>query len=391
MEHEHAKQYRVLVADDEEKIRFGISLSLKMKGYAVECVSDGQTALRRILETQGTGDAFDLIICDIQMPGMNGEEVLSRIKQIGLEIPVLAITGYGEKDLVVRLMRQGCRDFLDKPFAPEQLQTAVEKALRENTLCLQEKCRTERLARIGQNVRETMHDLNNLLGSALGHAELALDNYRGDDRGSNYIRKVMTSTTLAARVCRSLLLHEDPAHDQEPDKVLTDMRTTVEHAGAALHGIAPEGIDVSIDAGGSPLWVKMDSFLIQRAIINLGINALDAMPGGGMLHISLSKRRATRQGASEAAQCATVCISDTGQGIAEDTLEKIFIDGYTTKKYGSGMGLPIVTSIVEQHGGWVSVESTPGRGTRFTLDIPFVQSPAKRTGALCTSAEHANP
>lgn len=123
---------RILVAEDEANLRMGIALSLKTDGYDVTEAADGAEALEAVVRMKSAGMPFDLLVCDIQMPIMDGEELLVKLKEIRALPPTLAITGYGEKELIVRLMRAGCRGYVDKPFDPDTLCAQVAAMLADS-------------------------------------------------------------------------------------------------------------------------------------------------------------------------------------------------------------------------------------------------------------------
>jgi len=109
--------------------------------------------------------------------------------------------------------------------------------------------------------------------------------------------------------------------------------------------------------------IEADPDLLHRAVQNLVLNALDAMPAGGTLTI----RTAQRDGP---ARCALLEVSDTGTGLTKEECERLFTPYYTTKQHGTGLGLAIVQSVVSDHGGKISVESDPGRGSTFRIELP---------------------
>ncbi|PYV21168.1 MAG: hypothetical protein DMG27_21330, partial [Acidobacteria bacterium] len=109
--------------------------------------------------------------------------------------------------------------------------------------------------------------------------------------------------------------------------------------------------------------IEADPDLLHRAVQNLVLNALDAMPTGGTLTI----RTAQRDGP---ARCALLEVSDTGTGLTKEECERLFTPYYTTKQHGTGLGLAIVQSVVSDHGGKISVESDPGRGSTFRIELP---------------------
>lgn len=120
---------RILIAEDEPSALRTMRLMLLAEGYEVEASSDGIEAFEKISVAHRDGAPYDLLITDIQMPGMTGDELVERIKAENIPCRFLAISGFGEKHLVVKLMRKGCHDFLDKPFSDDDLAQSVDRVL----------------------------------------------------------------------------------------------------------------------------------------------------------------------------------------------------------------------------------------------------------------------
>lgn len=122
----------VLIAEDEKYARHTLGLALRMAGYQVTMAEDGQEALDKLLEL-ATGPApVDVLITDIQMPRLDGLALMDRLRERGIAIPVVGITGFGDKELVVDLLRRGCREYLDKPFTPQDILSMVDKVMRQD-------------------------------------------------------------------------------------------------------------------------------------------------------------------------------------------------------------------------------------------------------------------
>lgn len=121
----------VLIAEDENHTRLGLSLILRKSGYRVSLAEDGEEALALLRRTQNEDSPVDILLTDVQMPGLTGLELLEAMREEGLSLPTAAITGYGDKDMVVSLMRRGCTEYLDKPFSPEDVRKCMENLLQQ--------------------------------------------------------------------------------------------------------------------------------------------------------------------------------------------------------------------------------------------------------------------
>ncbi len=360
----------ILVAEDEAKLTSSLQFILKAAGYTVTMVPNGRKALAVVQNSLLDRSAIDLLVTDIAMPEMNGEELVAVLRKQSLQIPVLVMTGYGDKELVVRLMRLGCRDFIDKPFAPEELEERVKKILVATGQESAERKRQAQLALIGEKSRSLLHDLNNFLGGTLGYADMAMDEMERTHPAYPKIAKLFSTANLAAEVCKKLL-------NIKPDapaaiKTKTEIRSITSKIAAVMSSMAPDSIEIKTCLPDQPLWLHADAERIQQALLNLGINAVDAMGMRGTLTFTAGSEEGEPCGFGQAHRCVRISVSDTGAGIAEEHLDKLFTDEFTTKPHGNGIGLPTVKKIVEEHGGRIEVQSRRGEGTRFTMIFPDV-------------------
>ncbi len=171
----------IILADDEGPLRRSIKLILRQSGYKVTALADGQMALKTILDLQHTTEAADLLITDLQMGGLNGIDLIDSVRKNNVQLPILVLTGYGNKDTVVQLLRKGCSEYLDKPLDPNDLLRRVEKILqqhqqRENEIrqvAIQEEKNRESLNSDLESYRQTFRHLADQVASqAVNYQEL---------------------------------------------------------------------------------------------------------------------------------------------------------------------------------------------------------------------------
>ncbi|MEF2143890.1 MAG: SpoIIE family protein phosphatase [Desulfovibrionaceae bacterium] len=162
-------QEHILIAEDDAGLRLSLSFVLKNKGYRITQVADGKEALDRLTLLRAQGDEVDLLITDIQMPVMNGMDLIRRLDEAGSELPVVVITGHGDKEMLIELLRLGCDDFLSKPFEPDEVQEKVAQVLEKKRIVVQARNQEEQHLRqanlrLGREVQAYRRDLKDLRG-----------------------------------------------------------------------------------------------------------------------------------------------------------------------------------------------------------------------------------
>ena len=125
---------RILIADDEAALLKTMAFTLKRKGYETVTFENGRNAYNAIIETFKRGELFDLIITDIQMPGLSGLELIKKTREEGINTPILGITGFGNKQMVIDLMQAGCSDYLDKPFSMNEYIDRISAILEQKLI-----------------------------------------------------------------------------------------------------------------------------------------------------------------------------------------------------------------------------------------------------------------
>ncbi len=120
---------RILIADDDAALLHTMAFTLKRKSIDVDTAEDGKSAYKKIIDRYQNNKFYDLIITDMRMPGLSGIELISKVREAGINTPVLAITGFGNMNMEVDLMRAGCKDYLDKPFSVNEFIDCISKIL----------------------------------------------------------------------------------------------------------------------------------------------------------------------------------------------------------------------------------------------------------------------
>lgn len=225
--------------------------------------------------------------------------------------------------------------------------------------------RSARLAAVGELAAGVAHELNNPLTTVTGFVELVLDELPADSPHRQDLELVLKESQRARGVVRRLLDFSRPAENQ---RVSTDLNELVQDSLALIHHLARTGgVEIRLELAEKLPWISVDPAQIKQVLLNLGHNAIQAMPHGGVMRVKTGTvNRDGREG-------LFVSVSDTGEGISPENLERIFEPFFTTRAAGSGTGLGLSVSygIITEHAGSIDVDSQLGKGSRFTIFLPL--------------------
>jgi two-component system, cell cycle sensor histidine kinase and response regulator CckA len=372
----------VVVVEDSEHDSALLLVELRRRGFV--------PTARRVdtahgLEAALAEGGWDLVLSDHHLPGFSGLDALQIVKRLAPDLPFIMVSGTIGEEYAVEAMRAGASDFIIKDRL-NRLAPAVERELREaeqrreqwrTTQALassQEQLRqAQKLEAIGRLAGGVAHDFNNLLTAVLGYAELVLESLPPDDARRPDIEEIRRAGEKAVGLTRQLLAF---SRRQVLDPRVLDLNDVVRDVERLLRRVIGEDIGLEVRLG-DDLWpVKADRTQIEQILMNLAVNARDAMPDGGRLTIETSNVEIhtaddpTRPG--RPGRYVALSMRDTGHGIPEDVLPKIFEPFFTTKEAGkgTGLGLSMVYGIVQQSDGFVFAQSTPGQGAAFTAYLP---------------------
>jgi len=239
---------------------------------------------------------------------------------------------------------------------------------------------SQKMDAIGQLAAGVAHDFNNLLTIIHGHASLQMSRCNHDEQTLHSLTQVKLAADRAATLTRQLLAFSRKQVMQFRPLCLN---SAIEHSQAMLRRLLGETIRLECTFERDLPPVLADSNSIGQVMMNLAVNARDAMPEGGRLHISTRRVLVTPSEASLRSEArvgehAVLTVADTGYGMDTTILSRIFEPFFTTKPpgKGTGLGLSTVYGIVKQHNGWMDVESAPGLGTRFHIYFAVTDEPA---------------
>ncbi|GAB4175676.1 MAG: hypothetical protein OHK0024_12690 [Thalassobaculales bacterium] len=240
----------------------------------------------------------------------------------------------------------------------------------------------QKMQAVGQLAGGVAHDFNNLLTAMIGFCDLLLQRHRAGDESFADVMQIKQNASRAANLVRQLLAF---SRRQQLAPRVIDVTEVLQELSHLLRRVIGENIHLELEHGRDLKPVRVDPGQLDQVIINLAVNARDAMPEGGRLSLhtaNVVRQTAERRGDEivPAGQYVRIELADTGSGIPPDVLPRIFEPFFTTKPVGkgTGLGLSTVFGIVKQTGGFIAVDSTPGRGTRFTIDLPIHQGDGER-------------
>ena len=329
---------------------------------------------------------LDLILPDYAMPQFSGLRALELLKKrADLDIPYIIVSGTIGEETAVAAMQQGAADYLLKDRIT-RLGPAVRRALRE----IEERRERRRLEAqlieaqkmevIGQLAGGVAHDFNNILAVIMGYSDLISQDMALNHTLQKYAEEIRHAAKRAAGLTQQLLIF---SRKQTVQVTALDLNEEVAGMDSMLRRLIDDNIEMTIVLGQRLGPIKADSGYLWQVLMNLVVNARDAMPNGGQLTIvtsavTLDETYAQAHPGTVAGEHVLLSISDTGTGMTDEVKSHLFEALFTTKPAGKGTGLGLLTcqTIVRQCGGHIEVSSEPDQGTTFKIYFPRAKEPA---------------
>jgi signal transduction histidine kinase len=409
----------VLVVDDDEAGRYAKVRLVRGAGYKTLEAASGGAALEAVATQRP-----EIVLLDVKLPDISGIEVCRRIKAAFDSVIVLqtsaAFTDGGAR---AEGLDSGADAYLSEPLEANELLATLrammrlrdaEQGLRQLNLTLEQRVRerTQQLADANQHLVEEMqrrekaemalrqsqkmealgqltggvaHDFNNLLTVIRGNLEMMEASRRNPDKLARHINAAQQAVGRGERLTSQLLAFSRH-HTVSAERV--DLGAVLREFGPMLRHAIGERIELTLDVGIAVCPVRVDTAQFEAAILNLAVNARDAMPDGGRLGIGVETVAVGEGGGlshpeAPPGEYCRVTIEDTGVGMSREVAERAFEPFFTTKDIGKGTGLGLaqVYGFVKQSRGYVSVETAPSRGTTIALLLPRAPGQARPAAA----------
>ncbi len=350
---------------------------LRDGGYDPTCrtVTDCDGLREAIAET------WDIAIADFQGP-CGALEALAAIQQAGIDLPLIVVTGKVKDVDVLAVLKAGAADHVTRGNLM-RLNAAVERELRSarmrrERLVLEEQFQqAQKMEAVGRLAGGVAHDFNNLLTVITGYSDLLLGGRDLVDHQRSALEQIRRSAERGGGLTAQLLSF---SRRQPLETRIVRMNELVVHIEKMLRRLIGEDIELVVLAAAGMDAVEADPGRLEQVIMNLAVNARDAMPNGGKLTVetaavTLNESFSARQLGLSPGRYVSLTISDTGVGMDEETLRHLFEPFFTTKKArGTGLGLATAYGIIRQSGGAIHFESQLGKGTNAAVYLPLVQN-----------------
>jgi len=412
----------IMIVEDEGIVAHDIRNRLTKMGYDVVAIADsGELALKLVVEVRP-----DLVLMDIILKGeLDGTQTARQLHD-DHHVPVIYLTAHADYATVQRAKESEPFGYVVKPFQEQDLKTSIEMALvkhqsemrlRQSTLTLRESNdlleqrvaeRTanleEAIALLKQEINErkhaqktleerdlqlrqaqkmeaigrlaggVTHDFNNQLAIIRGYLDMAVEQLGEHPPITRYLNQIGGAVDRATGLTKQLLLFTS---HQPVDLKVINLNHQINDFKEMLRRLLREDIDLEVDLS-EALWpVRADAVNMDQVVTNLVVNARDAMPRGGKLTIQtrnvvLSAEQVPDHAVFHSGEYVHLMVRDTGEGMKPETLSKIFEPFFTTKARGdgTGLGLSVVYGILQSHGGWISADSMPKKGSCFHVYLP---------------------
>ena len=316
---------------------------------------------------------FDVILLDLSLPDSSGLHTFERMHAQAPMIPTIVLTGIDVETLGTEAVQKGAQDYLvkgqvDTPLLVRSVRYAIERKLLENQLL-----QSNRLESVGELAGGVAHEFNNLLTGIIGYTQLGISGLSPGDPARADLQVVLGSAERAGKLAAQLLAF---SRQQASEPEVFDLNQLILNAGKLLQSVFDKAVEFVILLSPDLDLISADTNQIDQVLMNLIVNARDAMPMGGKLVIETTNLNVDQTQADQwhcsPGKYVSLTVEDNGIGMTEEVKRKAFDPFFTTKETGkgTGLGLSICYGIIKQNGGHIEVDSEIGNGTTFKIFLP---------------------
>jgi signal transduction histidine kinase len=367
---------RVLVVEDNADDAELMLRELRRGGFEVTSQRvDTRDAMAQALDMQ----AWDIVLADYTMPSFNARAALALVQEKGMDVPFIIISGSIGEEIAVDAMKAGAHDYLMKgnlarlvPVIEREIREAASR--RERRSLEAQLQQAQKMELIGQLAGGIAHDFNNVLTVIQGNIELIEDAIAPSGPTKECLEDAAKATKNGAGLARQLLAF---AREQVIEPEIVDLNELIQDTVKLLRRVIGENVKCVTLAQPDLRPVRVDPGQMTQVLVNLALNARDAMPSGGELtietqNLQMNEEQARQRIDVRPGEYVLLSVRDSGTGMNEKVLARIFEPYFTTKEPGKGTGFGLATcyGIIKQSGGSIWAESRPGQGTKFQILLP---------------------
>ena len=325
---------------------------------------------------------YDIVFTDYQLKWTTGLELLKTLRQRSPDLPVIMVTDTGSEEIATEAMKNGLNDYLLKTHLT-RLPIAVEECLQKVRMRQERRSleaqlqKAQKMESLGLLVSGVAHDFNNTLGAITGYAQRGMQALAREHPLYEVLQHIQERSAQGARMTNQLLAF---ARGTPLDPALLSLDELLDLLCDFLQRLLGPMIELKIESDGVPHMLYADRTQIEQILVNLAMNARDAMPDGGTVTVAVSGvviEETTHSLQTDLLPGSYVLLkfTDTGMGMDEQVQARLFEPFFTTKDIGrgTGLGLAVVYGIVKQHHGFIQLQSSPKQGTSFSLYFPLAR------------------
>ena len=332
-----------------------------------------------ILERGGV----DIVLSDYSLPAFDGLSAIKIVRARWPNLPIIMVSGTLGEELAIDSLKNGATDYVLKERLA-RLVPALRRAMREVEARVERQrlnaqlIEAQKMEVVGQLAGGVAHDFNNILAIIMGYCDLLAHEIKSDSPLLSYTEEINQAAERAAGLTQQLLVFSSK---RTVHPIVLDLNEVLADLNKMLRRLIHENIEMAISPGNRIGHIKADAGHIGQVLMNLVVNARDAMPKGGKLLIATANVALDKSGAHPdtiPGDYVVLSVGDTGTGMTAEVKARLFEAFFTTKSKGKGTGLGLATclSIVQQSGGHIDVQSEIGKGTTFKIYFPRVDQAA---------------